>query len=197
MKTEIFPPDLDFEYLPQIAFRSVGEQEEILARGRELLRLGRIPEVALEFGKKYREMIALDFCPEVSVRLINERVGHGVYAENRLEADQYIGEYTGIVRENEIYFVPMNNYCYEYPVPDRIGRSFVIDATKGNFTRFINHSARPNLKPVYAFVDGFYHVVFISLRVIEKGEHLSYDYGSRYWYIRSAPEEISTTFPVC
>ena len=190
MRKEIFPPDLEFEYLPQIAFRSDAEREDILARGRELLRLGRIPEERLVFGEKYREQIAGDFCPEVSVRFVSERVGHGVFAEKRFEADQYIGEYTGVVRENQIYFVPMSNYCYEYPVPDRIGRSFVVDATKGKFTRFINHSGNPNLKPVYAFVDGFYHVIFISLRSIEKGEQLSYDYGARYWYIRSTPEEL-------
>jgi len=59
------------------------------------------------------------------------------------------------VRENNRrYFEPLNNYCYEYPVPDSIGRSFVIDATQGNLTRFINHSYEPNLKPKYAFLKG-------------------------------------------
>ena len=102
-----------------------------------------------------------------------------------------MGEYTGIVRENvRIYFAPLNNYCYEYPVPDALGRSFVIDATRGNFTRFINHSRAPNLKPVYAFFDGFYHLIFLSLKEIQKGEQLSYDYGRNYWLLRSDPEEL-------
>jgi SET domain-containing protein len=109
-----------------------------------------------------------------------------------LQKGIYIGEYTGVVRENRrVYFAPLNNYCYEYPVPDGIGKNYVIDATKGNFTRFINHSYEPNLKPVYAFLDGFYHLIFLSLRVIQKGEQLCYDYGRHYWVIRPVPEELN------
>jgi hypothetical protein len=66
----------------------------------------------------------------------------------------------------------------------------VIDATQGNFTRFINHSNRPNLKPFYAFFDGLYHMILISIKDISKGEQFSYDYGPKYWYIRSPPEII-------
>ena len=101
---------------------------------------------------------------------------------------QFLGEYTGIVRKNDRRYVePLNNYCYEYPVPDSIGRSHVIDATQGNFARFINHSSKPNLKPEYAFFDGFFHLIFITNRAIKLGEPLSYNYGSTYWYLRGLP----------
>lgn len=174
----------------QIQFRSSAEKEEILKRGLEALQLGQVSQEALELGGKFKSKIESSFSPKVSIRYIDERIGSGAFAEEDLKANEYIGEYTGIVRENSPYLTPLNNYCYEYPVPDFIGRSYVIDATQGNFTRFINHSRRPNLKPIHVFVDGFYHLIFLSIRNIEKGEQLSYDYGAKYWYIRSSPEEI-------
>jgi SET domain-containing protein len=187
----IMPPDLQFDYLPHNAFQSEAERQDILSRGLEELRKGNVNESALQFGSKYQERIESDYAPKVAVRWINERVGHGVFTEEDLKAGCYIGEYTGIVRENmRRYFVPLNNYCYEYPVPDSIGRSFVIDATSGNFTRFINHSTKPNLKPHYAFYDGFYHLILLCLRDIQKGEQLCYEYGPSYWYIRDRPEEL-------
>lgn len=191
MENTILPPGLEFDYLPQIAFQSEEEKADILARGLEELRQGKVSEAALALGKKYRKQIEAAYESKVSIRYINERVGHGAFAEERIQAGSYVGEYTGIVRENvRVYFAPLNNYCYEYPVPDAIGRSFVIDATQGNFTRFINHSTRPNLKPTYAFYDGFYHLILLSLRDIEKGEQLSYEYGARYWYLRTPPQEL-------
>lgn len=174
-----------------IAFNNVTERDEIRTRGLREWEEGRVPEESIALGKKYQKNIELKEAPKVSIRFINERIGHGVFAEELLKTGRYIGEYTGIVRENSpTYFAPLNNYCYEYPVPDRNGKHFVIDATQGNFTRFINHSYQPNLKPLYAFVDGFYHLIFLSLCQIQKGKQLSYDYGTRYWAIRSPPEEL-------
>lgn len=191
MRKEIFPPHVRFKYLPQIAFKNRKERFDVLFRGLEEFHKGNIPAHALELGKKYQRQIESDFCPNVLIQFINEQVGHGVFAEEVLHPRQYIGEYTGIVRENlRVYFSPLNNFCYEYPVPDRIGRSFVIDATAGNFTRFINHSCKPNLEPFYAFLNGFYHLIFISLRKIQKGEQLLYDYGRSYWILRGSPEEF-------
>lgn len=180
-----------FHYLPQIAFQSEQEKQEILSRGLLELKKGTIPQQAIQRGQKYRGLIENSFEPKVAIRYINENVGYGAFAEEPLKARQYIGEYTGIVRENlRNYFAPLNNYCYEYPIPDPIGRSYVIDATQGNFTRFINHSDSPNLKPLYAFLDGFYHLIFLAMRPIAPGEQLSYAYGSRYWYLRSPPEKL-------
>ena len=123
------------------------------------------------------------------MRWIDEDVGYGLYAEEAIEAGEYVGEYTGTVRRNDRrYFEPLNNYCYEYPVLDEIGRSFVIDATRGNATRFINHSFDPNLKPIHVFVEGFYHLIFIAIKRIEKGYQLAYDYGVNYWYVRNPPK---------
>jgi len=169
--SNIFPLDLEFKYLPSISFKSKKAKLDILNRGLAELQKGNVPASSLKFGEKYRNEIESGDCPPVSVRFISKEVGHGVFAEEPIPKGSYLGEYTGIVRENRrVYFAPLNNYCYEYPIPDQIGRSFVIDATTGNFTRFINHSYKPNLEPEYAFIDGFYHVIFISRREIRRGE---------------------------
>jgi hypothetical protein len=180
--------NLSYDHLPHNEFV---DKADVLRRGLEELAKGNIPKEAIALGTKYRREIEVGYEPNVSIRWVSEKVGYGAFAEEVIEPDTFVGEYTGVVRENvRVYFQPLNNYCYEYPVPDDIGRSFVIDATKGNFTRFINHSKKPNLKPVYAFLDGFYHLILISLCKIEKGEQLSYEYGARYWWLRDPPEEI-------
>lgn len=173
-------------------FASQKERQEIRRRGLEQFQKGQVSLEALELGKKFGEPIQKNREPKVSIRFIDEQVGHGAFAEEDLESGQYVGEYKGLVRENiRVYFAPLNNYCYEYPVLDRLGRSYVIDATEGNFTRYINHSYEPNLSPCYAFLDGFYHVVFLALRPIRAGEQLSFNYGSSYWCLRSPPQGLA------
>lgn len=176
------PPPL----LRQI-FPSETVRRDILKRG-----LGHPPPPeALALGKKYRHHIESGFHTQVSIEWIHPKVGYGVFARERIKKCSYVGEYTGMVRENErIYFAPLNDYCYKYPVIDRLGRFFVIDATQGNFTRYINHSYQPNLEPLYAFIDGFYHLIFRTLRQIAPGEQLLYNYGQGYWTIREKPETL-------
>lgn len=182
---------LKFKFLPHIAFETPEDREEVRRRGLDQLQNNGIPEAAQSFGAQFREEIQASFIPKVSVRWLNENAGYGLFAEETLEAGSYVGEYTGIVRRNDRrYTEPLNNYCYEYPVPDEIGRSFVVDATSGHLTRFINHSSTPNLKPTYAFYDGFYHLIFLAIHQIEKGSQLFYDYGAHYWYIREQPQDL-------
>ena len=144
---------------------------------------------AIELGQRFIGKIQAAYLPSVSVRKMEGEIGYGLFAEEGIEPGSYVGEYTGIVRKNDIrrYLEPLNNYCYEYPVVDSLDRSFVIDATQGNFTRFINHSFTPNLKPIHVYYAGFYHLIFLSLRKIEIGEQLFYDYGKNYWYLRGSP----------
>lgn len=118
-------------------------------------------------------------------------IGYGLFAADNIKKGQFLGEYTGIVRRNDRrYFKPLNHYCFECPVPDSIGRSHVIDATKGNLARFVNHSSHPNLKPVHVFIDGFFHLILIVIRDIKIGEHLAYGCNSNYRYVRSQLIEI-------
>jgi len=182
---------LKFRFLSQIAFETFNEKKEIKTKGMHKLKNNEIDSEILELGKKFIKEIQSAYIPNVSIRLINKNVGYGLFTEENLPKGVYVGEYTGIIRKNNRrHFEPLNNYCYEYPILDHIARSYVIDATQGNLTRFINHSYNPNLKPFYAFFDGFYHLIFLTIHNIKKNSELTYDYGKTYWYIRKPPIDL-------
>lgn len=172
--------------MPGISFNSEEEKLKIQQLG-----LNRPDENALKLGEQFKREIESHYTPKLSIRFINENVGHGAFLDEPIEAGAYVGEYTGVIRENvRIYFTPLNNYLMEYPIKDHRGRNLVIDAENGNQCRFINHSFTPNLKADYALIDGFYHAIFLSLRRIEKGEQITYNYGANYWLLRGTPEEF-------
>jgi len=176
---------LSFSFLPQNAFESPEERVEIRERGFSKLNVK--PEERAR-GDRFLNQIQTSYLSPVSIRWVSEKVGYGLFALEPIPKESYVGEYTGIVRRNNRrYTEPLNHYCYEYPVPDRLGISYVIDATQGHLTRFINHSSTPNLQPLYAFENGFYHLIFLALRSLVPGEQLSYDYGANYWHLRGAP----------
>jgi SET domain-containing protein len=182
MSLEELQERLQFHFLAHNAFES---KEEVLAKG-----LASQPsEEAVALGKQFIDRIKAAYIPDVSIRWVDENVGYGLFAEEIIETGSYVGEYTGQVRENDIrrYLEPLNNYCYEYPVVDSLGRSFVIDAIQGNLTRFINHSFTPNLRPVHVYYDGFYHLIFLAIQKIELGTQLLFNYGQNYWYLRGKP----------
>ncbi len=179
---------LNFRFFPHIGFETLAEKKEVQERGLDKLKNKGVSQESLELGDKFRGKIEAAYIPSVSIRRLEGSLGHGLFVEELLEGGSYVGEYTGIVRKNDRrYFEPLNDYCYEYPVPDYIGRSFVIDATQGNLTRFINHSFHPNLQPVHVFYEGFYHLVFLALQRIEGGTQLCYNYGHSYWHVRNPP----------
>jgi len=183
---------LKFTYLPHLTFETQTDRQDIKERGIAKWKNNLVSIESQELGTKFIKKINDAYIPDVSIRWMNDSLGYGLFAEENLDAWRYVGEYTGIVRKNNRrYLEPLNNYCYEYPVQDHIGRSFVIDATQGNLTRFINHSFKPNLMPIHVFYEGFYHLIFLSLRPIEKGEQLCYNYGHTYWYTREKPIEIN------
>jgi SET domain-containing protein len=168
-------------------FESESEKEVVRQKG---LHQDKTP-AAIRLGKKFHAQILSAYTPKVSVRWIDTTVGYGLFAEEVIDKNQYVGEYTGVVRQyDRRYFEPLNNYCYEYPVCDDTGRHFVIDATAGCLTRFINHSYAPNLQPSYAYWEGFYHLIFTAKKKIAPGEQLSFDYGESYWYLRDKPVQL-------
>ncbi len=175
-----------------LTFETEKAKQDIWARGMSKWEAGNVKPEEEILGKKFINKITDGYISKASIRHISDEVGFGLFTEEDLDQEVYVGEYTGLVRRNNRrYLEPLNNYCYEYPVQDEIGRHFVIDATNGNLTRFINHSYHPNLKPTYAFYDGFYHLIFLTVSPIKKGSQLFYDYGLNYWYLRMPPQEIS------
>jgi hypothetical protein len=145
-------------------------------------------EIAL--GKRYAQEIEEVYFPACCTKWINEKAGFGLFLEEPLNAESFIGEYTGLIRKIDS-FEGLNNYLYRYPVQDDGGRHFVIDAKDfGNHTRFINHDFQPNLKCLWAFHKGLYHMLLIAKRPLSSGEQLCYNYGKNYWYVRGAPQPL-------
>lgn len=175
---------LGYKHLSQNTFK---DPIEVYQKG---LQVSVTPEQK-ELGKRFIDQIDAAYIPEVSLHDLGEKLGYGLFAEEIILEGAYVGEYTGHVRKNDQrYSTPQNNYCYEYPILDELERSYVIDATAGNLTRFINHSYEPNLKPVHVYHEGYFHLIFIALKMIQKGEQLSYNYGKQYWYVRQPPEPL-------
>ncbi len=173
--------NLQFTYLDHLTVLDPQEKEKITRDGPKYL-----DGIAQDNGKHYGPLIHSAFIPKVSVRFVSEEAGYGLFAEEDLPANSYVGEYVGKIRKNNEHGT-FNHYLYSYPVLDSIGRNYVIDATWGNLLRFANHSFTPNLKPCYAYCFSFYHTIFITLRPIVKGEQLTYNYGKNYWYSRGTP----------
>jgi len=180
---------LQFYYLREIAFESPESRQEIWEKGIDLWVSRQTSPEAERLGALFHEKIESDFLPKVSIRWLSPELEHGLFAEELILEGAYVGEYTGIIRENDLrrYIGKLNNYCYNYPVKDSLERDYVIDAQNGNFTRFINHSSQPNLEPHHVFYGGFYHLIFLAKRAIEPGEQLTYNYGQNYWQLREPP----------
>lgn len=182
---------LHFKYVTKNIFLSLEEEKKIKQKGLEQKEKGEIKEETLLLGEQFFEKIQSLYMPSLSVRFVSDAMGYGLFAEEDLEKNTYLGTYTGLIRENKIQFLkPLNNYLHEYPIPDELGRSFVIDAEQGNLTRFINHSTKPNLKAVQAFHNGFYHLIFLTLDSIKKGSQLFNEYQKGYWYTRKKPIDL-------
>jgi hypothetical protein len=61
----------------------------------------------------------------------------------------------------------------------QLNSRWVIDGSpRWNVARYINHSCRPNAKPV---IRKGRSIVFVAVRPIEPGEEITYDYGPEYF----------------
>jgi len=177
--------DLSFEYHRKLFFKNEKLEQALINQGLST----QVDPKHLENGQKWKREIEEGFIPSVSVRFVEENVGYGLFAEEDLLEGAFLGEYVGEVRKNDDHFF-ISDYLYTYPLCDEIGRNFVIDAIKGTLTRFVNHSFAPNLVAQYAFVDGVYHMILITLKPIVRGEQLMFNYGKKYWYVREAPKAL-------
>lgn len=180
---------LHFHYLPQLSFKDPMEEMHLLEEGLKQAKMGEVLPEHSSNGQKWKREIEEGFIPKVSVRWIGPEVGYGLFLEEDLAEGVFVGEYIGEVRKNNDHLV-VSNYLYTYPLLDDIGRNFVIDAHQGCLTRFINHSYTPQLRATYAYVDGLYHMILVTLHPISKGTQLTFNYGKNYWYYRSPPKVL-------
>jgi hypothetical protein len=134
---------------------------------------------------------------DVDVKHVSAEVGAGVFARSPIAKGAFLGEYAGELRflmpSQMFAFAEGNPYAFELSgeLPWKRGMAMVDSRERGNFTRFLNHSYRPNLDVQQVLTKDGYHTIFLALRDIEPGEQLMFNYGRHYWKGRGRPEAIA------
>lgn len=110
--------------------------------------------------------------------------GYGVKTNELIKANGFIQEYVGEVITETVYKKRLSttykNSRHFYAIS--FNGQFVIDAySKGNITRFFNHSCNPNCEIQKWTVSGQLRLVVVANRDIEPQEELTYDYDF-VWY---------------
>ena len=182
-----------FDHLPYPTFESKEIFEDVIKETARAKADDAIPAEKIWLGIYFDREIRHGLHPPVSIRFIDAEIGYGVFAEKRIPSCGFAGEYTGIVKERNPKLLKGEVYSVRYPLWNEekkryTGAVYVLDAKeRGNFTRFLNHSDRPNLSLQSVYWRGIPRMIFIALREIKEGEQLTFDYGPLFW------KEFATT----
>ena len=108
-------------------------------------------------------------------RIGRSGTGLGLFATKPIKRGGYIATYRGRrISTEEAERREARGARYMFAVNSR----WTIDgSTRWNLGRYINHSCRPNAKPVGR--NG--GIVIVTLRRIEPGEEITFDYGREYF----------------
>jgi uncharacterized protein len=110
-----------------------------------------------------------------SIRVGRTAAGLGLFATKPIERAAYIATYRGLrISTEEAQRRERRGAKYMFELDDR----WVIDGSpRWNVARYLNHSCRPNAKPVVR--KG--RILFEALRRIAPGEEITYHYGREYF----------------
>lgn len=123
----------------------------------------------------------------MSIRWIDNRVGHGVFAEDDLAEGGFVGIYGGEVRDRLL--IGNKDYAWSYPAETLEGGKISLNACmKGNELRFINDGQDPNCYAKFVIgLDNLWHACYLAAKDIKKGDQLLVSYGPAYWDTRKYP----------
>jgi uncharacterized protein len=170
------------EYIPQPLFATQAIFNEIVNWTKKAKREDAIPRERIWMGIYFDKEIQTDMHPKISIRYIDEKVGFGVFTEQRIPSCAFAGEYRGVVQERKKKELKDKVHCVRFTVWEMGKRKFILNAeNKGNFTRFINHSAKPNLSLQSVYWRGIPRLIFVALKEISEGTQLTFDYGTFFW----------------
>ena len=121
---------------------------------------------------------------DVVVRPAGEGKGAGVFAARFIANGELIGRYEGIMRSNRTYQwahaagLTSGAYAFQLSSGSWVDGE---DASRSSWTRYINHAygSDANVAP---YGRGRPFIYFESIRDIEEGEELLFDYGDQYDY---------------
>ncbi|PIS00253.1 MAG: hypothetical protein COT84_08595 [Chlamydiae bacterium CG10_big_fil_rev_8_21_14_0_10_35_9] len=129
----------------------------------------------------FSKELDLNLVPKMNIKVSHSPFGFGLFAEENINKNTFLGEYVGLVRPHKASQDKANAYLVKYPVRHFFSR-LVIDASKlGNHTRFINHSRTPNCQMFSVIRNKIPRMIFVSTEKIEKGNEIMVDYGNLYW----------------
>ncbi|KAL0844870.1 hypothetical protein Bca101_018116 [Brassica carinata] len=109
-----------------------------------------------------------------------EKCGSGIVADEYIQQGEFIIEYVGeviddVTCEERLWEMKRRGETNFYLC--EISKNMVIDATsKGNKSRFINHSCNPNTQLQKWIMEGETRIGIFAISDINKGEHITYDY---------------------
>jgi uncharacterized protein len=109
-----------------------------------------------------------------SFRIGRSVTGLGLFATKPIEQGVYIATYRGRrITTEEADRSETRGAKYQF----ELNKRWTIDGSpRWNVARYINHSCRPNAKPVGRRGG----IVIVALRQIESGEEITYDYERQY-----------------
>lgn len=172
----------DLTYISQPLFESEKILGEVLCRAQKAKAEDAIPYAKIWMGIYFDDELLAGIHPKVSLRFIDDEVGFGVFAAQRISPCALIGEYTGQLVEAKKRALASKFHCVRYTTWDIGKKRYVLDAEKmGNFTRFINHSSQPNAGLQSVYWRGIPKMIFVALKEIAEGTQLTFDYGAIFW----------------
>ncbi|XP_044161793.1 histone-lysine N-methyltransferase EHMT1 isoform X7 [Bufo gargarizans] len=130
-----------------------------------------------------------------------KNMGWGVRSLQEIPMGTFVCEYAGeLISDTEADVREDDTYLFDLDNKD--GEVYCIDARfYGNISRFINHLCEPNLLPVRVFMSHqdlrFPRIAFFSSRQINAGEQIGFDYGDRFWDIKSKLFSCCCGSPKC
>lgn len=182
-----FGDELSFSYLNHLVFDDPNYLYKSAYKVRKMMKSPSLSKEARWLEAYYGEECDQYRESHICLKYIHPLIGHGVFAQQDISAYSLVGEYTGTVRKRQSRRDRDNSYIFSY-VNCGKHTPYIIDAEKnGNFTRFINHSEKPNLYSKWIMKDSICHIVLIANQPISKGSQLTYDYGPQYWKHRPKP----------
>lgn len=116
------------------------------------------------------------------------KLGIGVFATAPIPAGTVIGLYTGALMDNANLSADQIRYAMTLGKKNDINGgkiNVVVDSwAQGGWTRFVNHSCRPNCKMASGFNCGTYKVMyFTTTKDIAARQQLFLDYGEDYFHV--------------
>lgn len=140
-----------------------------------------------QLDKTYGPLIEDSVIAPVFIKKIDEKVGYGLFASENLKKGDFIGEYTGVVRESEEFTEAFEDGSWEtdfsWDYPDETGDTVleINGRLEGNELRYANHGKNCNLDVEHTIHKGQWVIFFIANRDIRAGEQLLVSYGEEYW----------------